>query len=70
MVIEPNRDGNRAVTWRTSSYSGNDGGRCGEAGNAAHVIAVRDSKNRQAPVLAFGPRDWQRFTDQVKAGAR
>ncbi len=63
-------DGNGAVTWRTSSHSGNSGRQCAEVGNAAHVIAVRDSKNADGPVLAFGPRDWRRFTGQVKAGAR
>ena len=63
-------DANGAVTWRTSSYSGNNGGQCVEVGNAARAIAVRDSKNPHGPVLAFGPRDWRRFTDQVKAAAR
>jgi len=62
-------DGKRAVTWRKSSYSGNSGGQCVEVGSAALVIAVRDSKDPGGPVLAFGPQDWQRFTDRVKAGA-
>jgi len=60
-------DGKRAVTWRKSSYSGNSGGQCVEVGSAARVIAVRDSKDPAGPVLAFGPHDWQRFTDRVKA---
>ena len=63
-------DANGAVTWRTSSYSGNNGGQCVEVGNAARAIAVRDSTDPHGPVLTFGPRDWRRFTDQVKAGAR
>jgi hypothetical protein len=62
-------DGKRAITWRTSSYSGNNGGQCIEVGTAARLIAVRDSKNPTGPVLAFGPQDWQRFTDEVKANA-
>jgi len=62
-------DGKRAITWRKSSYSGNSGGQCVEVGNAARVIAVRDSKDPSGPVLAFGPQDWQRFTDRVKASA-
>jgi hypothetical protein len=61
-------DGKRAITWRKSSYSGNNGGQCVEVGNADRVIAVRDSKNPRGPVLAFGPQDWRRFTGQVKAG--
>jgi len=62
-------DGNRAITWRTSSYSGNNGGQCIEVGAAAPVIAVRDSKDPHGPMLAFGPQDWQRFTDRIKADA-
>ena len=62
-------DGKRAITWRKSSYSGNNGGQCVEVGNAACVIAVRDSKDPQGPMLAFGMQGWQRFTDRVKAGA-
>jgi hypothetical protein len=62
-------DGNRAITWRKSSYSGNSGGQCVEVGRATRVIAVRDSKDQDGPVLTFGPQDWLRFTDRVKAGA-
>jgi Domain of unknown function (DUF397) len=62
-------DGKRAITWRKSSYSGNNGGQCVEVGTAARVIAVRDSEDRHGPVLVIGPQDWQRFTDRVKAGA-
>jgi Domain of unknown function (DUF397) len=63
-------DGNRAITWRTSSYSGNSGGQCIEVGAAARVIAVRDSKDPHGAMLAFDPQDWQRFTGRVKADAR
>jgi Domain of unknown function (DUF397) len=58
-----------SVTWRTSSYSGNNGGNCVEVGNAAQVIAIRDSTDPGGPVLAVGAKDWQRFTGQVKASA-
>jgi hypothetical protein len=63
-------EGNRAVTWRKSSYSGNNGANCVEVGDAANVIAVRDSKDPHGPVLAFTPQTWRRFADRVKAGAR
>ena len=56
------------ATWRTSSYSGNNGGNCVEVA-AARKIAIRDSKDPHGPVLAFTPKDWQRFADQIKAGA-
>ena len=59
--------GNRAITWRTSSYSGNNGGNCVEVGTAAQVIAVRDTKQHGAgPVLRFSPVAWRRFADQVR----
>jgi Domain of unknown function (DUF397) len=58
-----------SAAWRTSSYSGNNGGNCVEVGAADRRIAVRDSKDPHGPVLAFAPKDWQRFADQMKAGA-
>jgi hypothetical protein len=56
------------ATWRKSSYSGNNGGNCVEVA-AARTIAIRDSKDPHGPVLAFAPKDWQRFADRIKAGA-
>lgn len=58
-----------SLTWRTSSYSGSNGGNCIQIATTATAVAVRDSKDPHGPVLAFGPRDWQRFTSQVKANA-
>jgi Domain of unknown function (DUF397) len=58
------------LPWRTSSYSGSNGGNCVEvATTTASTVAVRDSKYPHGPVLAFGPQDWQRFAAQVKAGS-
>ncbi len=58
-----------SATWRKSSYSGNNGGNCVEVGTDAGVLAIRDSKDPHGPVLTFGAKDWQRFTNQVRAGA-
>ena len=58
-----------SAIWRKSSYSGANGGNCIEIAAAARTVAVRDSKDPKGPVLAFGPNDWQRFADQVKAEA-
>ncbi len=55
------------LTWRTSSYSGSNGGNCIQIAAAADTVAVRDSKDPHGPVLAFGTRDWQRFANQLKA---
>jgi hypothetical protein len=62
-------EGNRAVTWRKSSYSGNSGGQCVEVGAAVHLIAVRDSKDTDGARLVFGREAWEAFAAQVKADA-
>jgi hypothetical protein len=62
-------EGNRAITWCTSSYSGNSGGNCVEVGAAAPLIAVRDSKDPDGARLAFGREAWQAFAAKVKADA-
>jgi hypothetical protein len=54
--------------WRKSSYSGGQGGNCVEVGHGRGVL-VRDTKDRQGPVLRFTPDAWRRFAGQVK-GAR
>ena len=53
--------------WHKSSRSGSNGGDCVEvADNLPGIVAVRDSKDRQGPVLVF-PRDtWQAFIDTLK----
>jgi len=56
------------LTWRTSSYSGSNGGNCIEVAATASAVAVRDSKDPHGPVLAFGPKEWRRFAENVKLG--
>jgi len=58
-----------SLTWRTSSYSGSNGGNCIQVASAEDTVAVRDSKDPHGPVLPFRARDWQRFTSQVKENA-
>jgi hypothetical protein len=54
--------------WRTSSYS-NNGGACVEvAGNLPGIVAVRDSKDRNGPVLVLTPTQWREFTAGIRAG--
>lgn len=48
--------------WRVSSYSTSGGGsNCVEVGFTARRIAVRDSKDRNGPMLTFGGSDWKAF---------
>ena len=55
--------------WRTSSYSGGNGGACIEVTSQddSGRILVRDSKNRQGAALRFTPAAWHAFTRRVKA---
>ncbi len=56
------------AAWRTSSYSGQNGNCVEVAPNLPGVVAVRDSKDRGGPVLAFAPDEWRSFTAAVKDG--
>lgn len=57
-----------STCWRTSSYSGGNGGECVQVAAApgARRVLVRDSKDPDGPVLAVTSADWHRFTDHVK----
>jgi Domain of unknown function (DUF397) len=56
------------AAWRISSYSGQNGACVEVAGGLPGGVVVRDSKDRDGPVLAIDPEEWRGFTDQVKAG--
>jgi len=63
------------AAWRKSTYSGGNGGQCVEVAaipsgqhGPGRICAVRDSKDPDGAVLAFGAGQWQRFTARVKAG--
>ncbi len=59
------------LAWRTSSYSGNNGGQCVEAAFRIDVTTpdwlLRDSKDPYGPVLTFSPAEWGSFIANVKA---
>jgi hypothetical protein len=52
--------------WRKASYSGNGGGSCVEVGNAARVVLVRDTTDREGGTLAFAAAAWQGFTSKLQ----
>ncbi len=52
------------VGWRTSSYSPN-GDACVEVAPSPGGVLVRDSKDRDGPVLAFPAAAWHTFRTTV-----
>ena len=63
----PEIDLSRAV-WRKSRRSQQSGACIEVARNLPGVVAVRDSKNPNSPVLIFAPHEWQSFIGELKAG--
>jgi hypothetical protein len=58
-----------SAAWRKSTYSSGNGGNCVEAAqNLPGVVAVRDSKDPDGPVLAFPAAAWAKFIDGARAG--
>ena len=57
------------LTWRKASYSGSNGGCVEVARHLPGLVAVRDSKDPDGPVLVMAPDNWRALTDQVKAGS-
>ncbi|SCL73847.1 DUF397 domain-containing protein [Micromonospora peucetia] len=58
------------AVWRKSTRSDNGGSTCVEvATNLAGVVGVRDSKDREGAVLAFGPTAWTDFLAAATTGA-
>jgi hypothetical protein len=52
--------------WRKSSYSGSQTN-CVEIGNAAGLVKVRDTKDRQGAVLRVSADAWRRFMTGIKS---
>jgi hypothetical protein len=51
--------------WRKSRYSGSQAN-CVEVGNAADVVKVRDTKDRQGQILTVSDDAWRWFTMRIK----
>ena len=58
-------EGSNAVTWRSSSFSGSNGGQCVEVATSGRVL-IRDTKDRAGAVLTFKPSAWREFAARVK----
>jgi hypothetical protein len=56
--------------WRKASKSSSNGGACVEvARNLPGIVAVRDSKNPEGPVLTVSRLEWARFITCLLATA-
>ena len=65
MVGEPAEIG---LGWRKSSYSGNGGAQCVEAGHVPGAILVRDTTQYgRGPVLRVSPAAWRRLTAVIQS---
>jgi len=60
-------EGSSALSWRTSSYSGSNGGQCIEVAVPGRVL-VRDSKNPDGARLGFSAQAWRKFAARIKSG--
>jgi hypothetical protein len=56
------------TNWRKASYSSGNGGACVEAGNTAHGVAVRDSKDQDGQRLTVLPAKWRALTRRIQRG--
>jgi hypothetical protein len=60
-------EGNSALSWHRSSYSGSNGGQCIEVALSGR-IHVRDSKNPDGVHLGFSAQVWLEFATRIKDG--
>lgn len=56
------------MNWRKSSHSFSNGN-CVEAASGEAAVAVRDTADRDGPVLTFGTAAWREFAGRVKRKA-
>jgi hypothetical protein len=59
-------EGTGALSWRKSSYSGNNGGNCVEVATTPGAVLVRDTKNQHEPALALSAGTWRAFADRTR----
>ncbi|MFB4296205.1 DUF397 domain-containing protein [Actinomadura sp. NTSP31] len=56
------------LAWRKSSYTGSNGGNCVELADAVGVVAVRDSKDPDGPVILVTRAVLRSAVDSVVRG--
>jgi Domain of unknown function (DUF397) len=58
-----------SLGWRKSARSGGNGENCVELASAPGIVAVRDSKNPDGPMLTFHRSVFAMFAIKVKDGS-
>ena len=56
------------AVWKKSSRSADNGGACVEVAFVEDMIAVRDSKKPEGPVLIFTQAEWDAFVGGAQDG--
>jgi len=64
----PHSSESERLDWRKAKRSMNNGN-CAEIGRAANGVAVRDSMDRQGPVLRYPIVSWTSFIAAAKNGS-
>ena len=59
-------EGSGAVSWRKSSYSGNNGGNCVEVATTPGAVLVRDTKGKHESALSLSADTWRAFAARTK----
>lgn len=54
--------------WRKSTHSGPYSDACVEVASVDGAVALRDSKDKNGPVLLFAPEEWAAFIGGAKDG--
>ncbi|MGA8117939.1 MAG: DUF397 domain-containing protein [Actinocatenispora sp.] len=54
--------------WRRSTRCSANSAACVEVAHLDRAVGIRDSKDAESPVLAFGPTAWSAFVSGLRTG--
>src|SRR5215813_12293106 len=65
--MPPTGSAGSGLAWRKAQSSRSNGA-CVELASADGMVAIRDSKNPDGPILRYTAEEWQAFLDSAKKG--